>query len=139
MKEMYLQGGIEICTYFDNPSSHSQLHAWTLIQPDGDVINKISEVILTRPDDLRRHFDNVKRKTATIRRFRIVLKGISSSSVLLLFPTLYFGWTAKDDVCRMISIFAMGSVPGIFCLLIRFIAGFLLRWYVKQKLASIAK
>jgi hypothetical protein len=139
IKEMYIWGGIGTCTHFDNPSSDIPHYAWTLIQPDGDIINKISGVIFIRPDDLRRHLDNVKRKIAPIRRLRIVLKCISSSSILMPFPTLYFGWTAKDDVYRMISIFACGSVMSIFCLLIRLIAGFILRWYVKRKLAAIAK
>lgn len=139
IKEMYIQGGIEICTRFDSSSSDSPCCARTVIQPDGDVITKISAVVLTRPDDLRRHLENVKQRIAILRRFRIVLKCISSSSILTFLPTLYFGWIARDDVHRMALIFAMGSVLSLLCLLVRLIAGFILRWYVKRKLTAIAK
>lgn len=139
IKEMYIHGGIEICTRFDSSSSDSPCCARTVIQPDGDVINKISAVVLTRPDELSRHLENVKQRIAILRRFRVALKCISSSSILTFLPTLYFGWIARDDVCRMSLIFAMGSALSLLCLFVRLIAGFILRGYVKRKLVAFAK
>lgn len=139
-RDLYLSGGIEVCTRFDNTStSDPPLCAWTLIQPDGDIINKISREVLDQPDIWLRHLEHVEEKIAILRKFRSSLKWISVSSLPALILTGYTAWSVQGDILRMIMISAGGSVFSISSLLVRFLAGSILRWYVRRKLVRVVQ
>ena len=138
LREMYLCGGMEISTKYDDiPRSDSSICAWTLIQPDGDIINKISENALSQPETWNRHLANVEKKIDILRRFRRILKWVSVSSIPVLLSTAYAAWNTHENIYRLVVISAMGSVPGIISLFVRPIAGCMLRWYIKRKLAKL--
>ncbi|MCF6159181.1 MAG: hypothetical protein E3K32_11595 [wastewater metagenome] len=135
LREMYLSGGVEVRTRFDNASiSDPSLCAWTLIQPDGDIINKISERVLDQPDNWHRHLENVEQKMAILRRFRSSLKWISVSSIPFLISTGCTAWIFRENIRYMIIISAGGTVFSISSLLVRFLTGCILQWYVRRKL-----
>jgi hypothetical protein len=76
--ELYGTGGIEILTYDGGagqpPGGSAVILARTVIQPDADVISFISSAVLDRPEVWQAHIRRVNGQTASLRRFRGVLR-----------------------------------------------------------------
>lgn len=136
IKQMYLQGGVEICTKNEGISGHpASIYAWTLIQPDGDVITRVSDSIVDKPEIWLGHFDKVEQRIAILRKFRMLLKWISSSSILVLLLTAYSVWTAIGEGYLKVGISAfLGILLSVSLFLIRRLAGSILRGLIKRRL-----
>lgn len=134
VKELYLHGGIEIYTRCDGISREdSSIGAQTLIQPDGDIITKVSENACFQPAIWQRHLENVEQKIFILQRFRRFLKWISFSIPAFL-SIAYAAWTAKREAVHfdLWDLVIIGSLFGFFLFLIRPFASFLLRWYIRR-------
>jgi hypothetical protein len=133
LKEMYFRGGIEVCTTWDEKSETGlSLCAWTLIQPDGDLINKISEKVLSHHEIWARHLEKVEEKMGIVRRFRMLLKLASASSIP---PLIFAGYSILSSAEKTFSgIWAHAAVflAGLLLFLLRPFIGILLRWYMRK-------
>lgn len=89
--ELYREGGILVCTSPD-PSkgrqgqSNGEFIARTLIQPDGDVVTKVSEGIFVDRRLLEKHLGNVRKKLRDVRLIRRAVKALQLVGVV---PLLY--------------------------------------------------
>jgi hypothetical protein len=100
--ELYREGGILVCTSSDIPGgdhgrSSGGIVARTLIQPDGDVVTKISERIHVQHGLWENHLSSVRHKILWLRLLRRTVKGLQLFSVV---PLLYgvqhfFAWQIK--------------------------------------------
>jgi len=130
LKEMYLHGGIEIRTYSGDNES---LVAKTLIQPDGDVVQTVSDRIFNMPDIWDRHLAKIDQRIKNIRRFGQLLKWGPIASIPLLSAAIYAKWTMKDVEQGVLLICINGSVILCFFLLIlRPMISYFLRRSVKK-------
>jgi hypothetical protein len=133
LKEIYFRGGIEVCISADEKSETGPpLWAWTLIQLDGDLINKISEKILSHHEIWVRHLKKVEEKMGLLRRLRRLLKLASASSIPALIWASYSIWSSAEKTFSGIWAYAAVFLAGLLLFLLRPFIGILLRWYMRK-------
>jgi len=133
LKEMYFRGGIEVCTPLDEKSETGlPLGVWTLIQPDGDVINKISNEAVSQPEVWIRHNEKLEEKVAILRRFRILLKlGPASSLPAILFAG-YSILSSPEKTFSTVWPYAAVFLAGFLLFLLRPLVSIMLRWHMRK-------
>lgn len=127
IKEMYRSGGIVVSTQGDATASHSRICAWTLIQPDGDVINKVSKAIVTNSNCWKKHLENVEQRVTTLRRFRKYLQWVSVSSAPIFMGVSYATLFHMENVSLALMAFVPGTILSISLFFIRTLIGLYLR------------
>ncbi len=137
LKEMFFRGGIEVVTSEDEKSETGlPLCAWTLIQPDGDLLNKISEKVLAHHEIWARHLEKVEEKIGIVGRFRMFLKLASAFSIPTLIFTGYSILSSAEKTFSGIWPHAAGFIVGALLLLLRPFIGILLRRYMRKLIKS---
>ncbi len=158
LSELYLAGGIEICspakpgtgTSIDDASS---LLLKTIIQPDGDVSMYVSEDALN-PDESEKnllisHFSILSKKINSLKDFRLFINkaiwGARFFGAFLLFagflniaaPWMNWNLPFVPDLGKGQALGAVASIglSAVF-FFIKSIAGYAFQMFVKRKIAS---
>lgn len=139
IRKMYLTGGVEIVTRGPSDSTAMDtdlpIYAWTLIQPDGDVIYKVSDRVFAHPNVWQRHIQNVDQRIAVLRRFRGVLKWVSTVSLLTSLLAGYTSWRAVKEGDLITGVLAVGGfLLSIALVFFRFSISRLLRWHIRRRI-----
>jgi len=132
LKELYLEGGIEISTSLltygqEDQDKNQSLLARTIIQPDADVITYLSEEISVHPNIWPRHLQEVEQKLKALKRLKLFLKYtkcLSLPSLLWAVKALLKGQTAFSAILFLISLVFM---------LTKTLAQIGFKWYLRRQ------
>ena len=136
IKEMFRDGGITVCSRIDPAVEDSAVYARTSIQADGDVISKIVPGV--SHEMWLRHLDNIRERTAPVRR----LLGFMKRAYLLSVPpgaaSAYSFWRALEEgSSRKAAIGIACVLMGVLFYFSRMLAGYALRrWMRKMAMGS---
>ena len=134
VKELYLTGGIVVSTRLKNVDD-SPIYAWTLVQPDGDIISKVSRAIVANPSCWTKHLENVERQITTLRRFRKLLQWASTSSVPFFIGTGYAAFFHTEKINQLLITLISGVAFSILLLFVRWA----IATYLKYSISSVGK
>lgn len=136
IKELYHTGGIVVITRSEEvDASRSSICAWTLIQPDGDVITKVSSAVAANPAYWAKHLENVERQVTALRRFRKFLQWMSTSSAPIITGIGYTAFFHTDKMNQLLIMLIPGAVFSILLLFVRWAIGV----YLKFSIGSVGK
>lgn len=136
IKELYNTGGIVVFTQSEDVgASRSSICAWTLIQPDGDVITKVSSAVAANPACWAKHLENVERQVITLRRFRKLLQWISTSSAPIITGIGYTAFFHTDKTSQLL----MMLIPGVACSILLLFVRWAIGAYLKFSIGSVGK
>ena len=141
--KLYVEGGIEICTYSsrdtDGPGNRSRfLLARTFIQPDADVVTHLSEKILTMPDEWQTHIDTLQTKMVGMQRFRRLIGSIWMAFPAPLMLGSYKAWNefAQHNVFELLRSLAPHLVLSTVLLVFKYTFTLFFQWCLRRKIRS---
>lgn len=132
LKELYLEGGIEISTSLltygqEDQDKNQSLLARTIIQPDADVITYLSEEIGVYPNIWPRHLQEVEQKLKALKRLKLFLKYIKCLSL----PSLL--WAGRALLNGQTTLSAILFLVSLVFILTKTLVQIGFNWYLRRQ------
>ncbi len=132
LKELYLEGGIEISTSLltygqEDQDKDQSLLARTIIQPDADVITYLSEEIEVYPNTWPRHLQDVEHRLRILKYLKSFLKYIKFLSL----PSLL--WGVKALLKGQATFSAILFLVSLVFILTKTLVQIGFKWYLRRQ------